>query len=77
MPKVKSLTKAHTSTIPNQEIDATSSHEESASPDHESENEISFHPSRSQATNPVMQNMFMPYIEGPRMDWTVNDCLYH
>ena len=24
-----------------------------------------------------MQNMFMPYIEGPRMDWTVNDSLYH
>ena len=24
-----------------------------------------------------MQNMFMPYIEGPRMDWIVNDSLYH
>ena len=21
--------------------------------------------------------MFMPYIEGPKMDWTVNDLLYH
>ena len=21
--------------------------------------------------------MFMPYIEGPKMDWTVNDSLYH
>ena len=21
-------------------------------------------------------NMFMPYIEGPKMDWTVNDGLY-
>ena len=21
--------------------------------------------------------MFMPYIEGPKMDWTVNDGLYH
>ena len=21
--------------------------------------------------------MFMPYIEGPKMDWTVNDNLYH
>ena len=21
-------------------------------------------------------SMFMPYIEGPKMDWTVNDVLY-
>ena len=21
--------------------------------------------------------MFMPYIEGPKMDWAVNDSLYH
>ena len=25
----------------------------------------------------VVQPMYMPYIEGPRMDWTVNDSLYH
>ena len=24
-----------------------------------------------------VQPMFMPYIEGPKMDWTVNDSLYH
>ena len=77
MPTVKSSAKAHTSAIPYQEIDVPSSHEESAGSDQESENEVSFHASRSQATNPVMQNMFMPYIEGPRMDWTVNNSLYH
>ena len=76
MPKVKSSAKAHTSTIPHQEVDIPSSHEESASSDHESENKVSFHPSRSQATNPVLQSMFMPYIEEPKMDWTVNDSLY-
>ena len=77
MLKLKSLAKAHTSTIPNQEINVPRSHEESTSSDQESENEVSFHPSRSQAPNPVIQNIFMPYIEGPRMDWTVNDSLYH
>ena len=25
----------------------------------------------------AMQQMYMPYIEGPKMDWTVNDSLYH
>ena len=38
---------------------------------------------KSQVFNhlPVKHNlchpMFMPYIEGPKMDWTVNDGLYH
>ena len=77
MLKVKASVKVHTSTIPEQEVDTHSSHEESASSDHESDSEISFHPSRKQATNPVMQQIFMPYIEGPKMDWTVNDSLYH
>ena len=77
MPKVKISAKAHTSAIPDQEIDVSSSHEESTGSDHESENEISFHPSRPQASNLVMQNMFMPYIEGPNMDWTVDNNLYH
>ena len=77
MPKVKGSAKAHTSAIPGQEVDIPSSHEESTSSDCESEEEISFHPSRPQAPNPAMHNMFMPYIEGSKMDWTVNDSLYH
>ena len=35
-----------------------------------------FQPSTSQ-TQPVVQPMYMPYIVGPRMDWTVNDSLFH
>ena len=77
MPKVKGSAKAHTSAMPGQEVDTHSSHEESASSDHESESEISFHPSRPQAPNPVRQQIFMPYLEGPKMDWTINDSLYH
>ena len=26
---------------------------------------------------PFVQPMFMPYTEGPKLDWTVNDSLYH
>ena len=77
MSKVKGSAKAHTSAIPDPEVDTPSSHEESASSDCESESEISFNPSRPQAFNPVGQQMFMPYIDGPKMDWTVNDSLYH
>ena len=33
-------------------------------------------PSTSQS-QPFVQPMFMPYIEGPKIDWTVNDRLCH
>ena len=32
-------------------------------------------PSTSQAQ--AMQQMYMPYVEGPKMDWTASDSLYH
>ena len=35
----------------------------------------SFQPSISQAQ--FLPPVFMLYIEGPKMDWNVNDCLYH
>ena len=35
-----------------------------------------FLPSSGQP-QPFVQPMFMSYIEGPKMDWTVNDSLYH
>ena len=35
-----------------------------------------FQPSTGQS-QPFVQPMFMPYIEVSKMDWTVNDSLYH
>ena len=46
---------------------------ESSNSDQEQNPEVFLQPSQAQ----VVQNMFMPYIEGPKMDWTVNDGLYH
>ena len=34
-----------------------------------------FKPSTSQMQ--AMQQIYMSYIEGPKMDWTMNDSLYH
>ena len=52
--------------------------------DHEEDLEVSFHPRHTPVppVNPagppsIPTGMYMPYIEGPRMDWTVNDDLYH
>ena len=52
----------------------TSSADEHSSSDQEPDPEITVHPSRQPQPFP---SMFMPYIEGPKMDWTVNDGLYH
>ena len=52
----------------------TSSQDEQSSSEQEPDPEITFlHPRQPQ---PVLC-MFMPYIDGPKMDWTVNDGLYH
>ena len=53
--------------------DESSAHEESPSSDQKQDPEVFFQPYKPQ----VVPNMFMPYIEGPKMDWTVNDGLYH
>ena len=51
----------------------SSAHEETPSSYQEQDLEVFFQPSKAQ----VVPNMFMPYIEGPKMDWTVNDGIYH
>ena len=57
-----------------EDTEVPSSQEELRSSDQESDPEVSFHLSRAPQAIP---NMFMPYIEGPDVDWTVNDALYH
>ena len=77
MPKCKNSAKAQPSTLPAEEADIPNQHEESTSSDQESDADVSFHAIRLQAPPHFSPNMFMPYIEGPRMEWTVNDGLYH
>ena len=60
------------------------SQEELLNSEHEEDVEVSFHPCHILATPsnlagqpPITTSMYMPYIEGPHMDWTINDNLYH
>ena len=53
--------------------DESSTHETSSSSDQEQDPEVFIQPSKAQ----LLPNMFMPYIEGPKMDWMVNHGLYH
>ena len=52
--------------------DETSLHEES-----EPEQEVFTHNPQPNMHQPVYTSMYMAYIEGPKMDWMVNDALYH
>ena len=51
------------------------SQEELTSSDQETDPEVTFNAPRQQPQ--VVPSMFIPYIEGLKMDWTVNDGLYH
>ena len=74
------------SEVPSSLEDTASSDQEI---DQEPDPGVSFHPSRAQQAIPnicmvkqnekpisTIPNMFMPHIEGPKLDWTVNDALY-
>ena len=62
------------SNLSQDETEVPSSQEDVSSSDQEPDQKVSFHLSRVQHIIPIM---IMPYIEGPKMDWTVNDGLYH
>ena len=72
MPRTTKPAKASTSTTEKVQ-DESSAHEESSSSDQEQDPEVFLQPSQVQ----ILPSIFMPYIEGPKMDWTVNDGLYH
>ena len=41
------------------------------------EQEVYINCTHPHAPQPVYTNMYMPYIEGPKKEWMVNDVLYH
>ena len=53
-------------------LDESSTQEES-----ELEQDVYINHTDHHDPQPVYTNMCMPYIEGPKMDWMVNDVLYH
>ena len=60
--------------LSNEVSEITSALEELTSSEQEPDPKVSFQQFRPPQSVP---SMFMPYIEGPKMDWTVKDGLYH
>ena len=73
MPKAMKKSVREQSPPPSEDHDSTDAAENSAS-DQEQDPDVSFHPVVPPNNIPTM---FMPYIEGPKMNWTVDDGLYH
>ena len=74
MPKVTKSSAQGANQVPPPEELIQSSQEELSSSDQEPDQEVSFQHHRQLQPVP---SMFIPYIEGPKMDWAVNDGLYH
>ena len=72
MPRTTKPANASTSATEKSQ-DESSVHEESSSSDQKHDPEVFIQPSKAQ----LVPNMFMPYPEDPKMDWTVNNSLYH
>ena len=62
------------STPPSEEHESVDTQAETSSSGQESDPEVSFWPTLPSHSIPTM---FMPYIEGPKMNWTMDDGLYH
>ena len=73
MPKAMKKSVREQSPPPSDDHNPTDSVEDSDS-DHNQDPDVSFHPVVPPNQVPTM---FMPYIEGPNMNWTVDDGLYH
>ena len=57
-----------------EEHESVDTQAETSSSGQESDPEVSFCPTLPSHSTPTM---FMPYIEAPQMNWTVDDGLYH
>ena len=74
MPKATKTSTWENNQLSQPEENVPSIKEELSSSEQEPDPSVSFHQFR--LLQPV-PSMFMPYTEGSKMDWTVNDWLYH
>ena len=74
MPKAMKKSSPEQSMPPSEEHESTDTQTEMSSSGQESDPEVSFCPTLPSHPTPTM---FMPYIKGPKINWTVDDGLYH
>ena len=77
MPSAVRMTKGPSTSVMTEAEEEVSHDETSINEESEPEQEVTISHSHPNAMQPVYTNMYMLYIEGPKMDWTVNNALYH
>ena len=77
MPCATKSTKGPSTSLMAETADEVSQDERSLQEELEPEQEVFTNPSNPQVHQPVYPSMYMSYIEGPKMNWMVNDALYH
>ena len=79
MPKATNKSSPEQSPPPSEVQEPIDNQAETSSSDPELDSAISFHPAFPLhcAFHHKVPAMFMPYIEGPKMNWTMDDGLYH
>ena len=65
---------SHEQSPPPEEHESVDTQAETSGSDHNQDPDISFHPA---VPSPSVPTMCMPYIEGPQMNWAVDDGPYH
>ena len=73
MPKATKKSSREQSPPPSEDHESIDTAEVSGS-DQDQDPDVSFHP---EASPDSVHTMFLPYIEGPKVNWMVNDELYH
>ena len=74
MPKAAKKSSSEQSNPSSEVSESADTQAESSNSNRELDPEVSFHPT---VPSPSASTMFMPYIEGPKMNWTMDDGLYH
>ena len=72
MPKAMKKSSRKQSPPPFKEHESDDTQAKTSGSDQDQDPEVSFHPA---VPLPSVPSMFMPYIEGPKMNWTVDDGL--
>ena len=77
MPLDTRVTKASSTSVLADSAEEVSHDDMSLHEESEAEQEVFIDNSQSTVPQPVYTNMYMPYIEGLKMNRTVNNTLYH
>ena len=77
MPCAVRVTKSPSTSVMTEAEEESSHDETSVNQESKPEQEVSINHPHPNAPQPVHTNMHMPCIEGLKMDWMINDALYH